>query len=102
MRRAPNVSSSSSERSSAQPITRRENASSTTELPLQPNVGDVRYQKLIQAAQAHLARQIRIHGPIVTGIRCHHDKLPPPQAQQVVFPHEPPYPLVVHHPTPIL
>jgi hypothetical protein len=67
------------------------------ELHCQPDVGDVGPPELIDAGQRHLSRQVRIHPQRVIGVRGHHE-FPFPQAQQVVFAHQPLHALAVHRP----
>ena len=54
-------------------------------------------QSWLMPVSFHLARQVRIDLAAVIGIGGHHE-LPLPQAQQVVFAHDPANPFVIHRP----
>ena len=98
MRKALTASSASSVRPSAQPITRRENASSTTasytNSVRKANVGDVSDPQLVDRRGRDFAGQVRVDRQVVPRVGGDHEGTPP-HAQQIVFAHHPQHAFVV-------
>jgi hypothetical protein len=72
------------------------------ELRLQPDVSDVGDPELVDAGRLHRPGRVRVDRLIVVRVRGDDGELSPPQAEQIVLPHDPVNPLMIHSPAAIV